>query len=256
MTKPWTLVWQQWWDRSERFRSLATVAGALIVLAVFGGAISLWLRLRDARVAAEARQTALQEAARDIDDEVGPFVTALGAIVTESDPGCVLAGRLEVPLDDLGDALNHLAWKWKSGGTDLRRSVEWMFTGAARIAGAAGLKVVTEVATLRADGALPEGALQQIQPCIREAVTNVIKPAQASNVFLRASMTNPSTLHHDVEDDGQGMSTASGGPGRDGLQNLASRMRQIGGLREMAAEPGRGVLVFFAIPLGTAKARA
>jgi signal transduction histidine kinase len=137
----------------------------------------------------------------------------------------------------------------------MRRSIEWMFTGAARIAEAAGLKVVTEMGTLRSDGTLPEGSLQQLQPCLREAVTNVVKHARASTVFLRASMTRTSMLHLEVEDDGQGMSVAAGSPGQDGLQNLAARMRQIGGRCEMAAEPGRGVLVFFEIPVGAARTK-
>jgi hypothetical protein len=249
VSKPWSLVCQQWWDRSRLLPRITAGAGGLAGVALFGGVGWQWLRRRKARVAAEARRLSFHEAARDVHDEIGPLVTTLGAIVAETGGGSLLATRLEVPLVDLGDALDHLAWKWKNDGTDLRRTVEWMLGGGARIAGAAGLKVVTEMETLRPDGVLLEGSLQQLQPCIREAVTNVVKHASATTVFLRASMSNPSTLHLEVEDDGKGMSEPSGSPGQDGLQNLTSRLRQIGGRCEIAAEPGRGVLVCFEVPL-------
>jgi hypothetical protein len=255
LSKPWTLAWQQWWDRGQKVPPIIVGTGFTLGFALIVGMGLYWLRQRDAAVATEARRAAFHEAARDVHDEIGPLVTTLGAILAEPGLAASLASRLENPMNDLGDALDHLAWKWKAEGTDMRRSIEWMFTGAARIAEAAGLKVVTEMGPLRSDGTLPEGCLQQLQPCLREAVTNVVKHARASTVFLRASMTQPSMLHLEVEDDGQGMSVAAGSPGQDGLQNLAARMRQIGGRCEMAAEPGRGVLVFFEIPLGAARTK-
>jgi hypothetical protein len=256
VTKPWTLRWQQWWDRGQKLPPLIVGTGCTIGFALTVGMGLYWLRQRDTAVAAEARRAAFHEAARDVHDEIGPLVTTLGALVADPGPATDLANRLESPLIEMGDALDHLAWKWKSEGTDLRRTVDWMFTGAARIAGSAGLKVVTEMGALRAEGSFPEGGVQQIQSCLREAVTNVVKHARASTVFLRASMVHGSMMRLEVEDDGQGMSTASGSPGQDGLQNLTSRMRQIGGRCEVAAEPGRGVLIWFEIPLGNGKAKA
>jgi hypothetical protein len=255
VTKPWTLAWQQWWDRGQKVPPLIVGTGGTAGFTLGIGMMLYWLRKRDAAVAAAARRAAFHEAARDVHDEIGPLVTTLGAVVAEPGPTTDLAHRLEFPLVELGDALDHLAWKWKSEGTDLRRTVDWMFTGAGRIAGSAGLKVVTEMGALRADGTFPEGGVQQIQSCLREAVTNVVKHARASTVFLRASMVHGAMMRLEVEDDGQGMSTSPGSPGQDGLQNLTSRMRQIGGRCEVAAEPGRGVLIWFEIPLGNGKAR-
>jgi hypothetical protein len=255
VTKPWPLAWQQWWDRSPIVPRIIVGGGIAVTFTLTLGIVLYWLRQRDAAVAAAARRTAFHEAARDVHDEIGPLVTTLGAIVAEPGPATELAHRMESHLVEMGDALDHLAWKWKSEGTDLRRTVDWMFTGAGRIAGSAGLKVVTEMSALRADGTFPEGAVQQIQSCLREAVTNVVKHARASTVFLRASMVHGAMMRLEVEDDGQGMSTAPGSPGQDGLQNLTSRMRQIGGRCEVAAEPGRGVLIWFEIPLGNGKAK-
>jgi len=255
VTKPWTLALQQWWDRGQKAPPIIVGTGGGLGFVLFVGTGLYWLRQRDANVAAEARRAAFHEAARDVHDEIGPLVTTLGAVVPDPEAATDLAHRLESPLVELGDALDHLAWKWKSAGTDVRRTVDWMFANAGKIAGSAGLKVITELGALRADGTLPEGGIQHIQSCLREAVTNVVKHAHASTIFLRASMVHGTLMRLEIEDDGRGMSTAPGSPGQDGLSNLAARMRQIGGRCEVAAEPGRGVLIWFEIPLGNGKAK-
>lgn len=254
VTKPWTLVWQQWWDRSGPVPRVLVVAACTLGLTLISGMVLRRLRQRKAAVAIDARRAAYRDAARDVHDEIGPLVTTLGAIVADQGLGQALAPRLEGPLAELGDALDHLAWKWKSEGADLRRTVDWMFTSVGKIAESAGLRVVIELGALRPKGTLPEHAVQQLQSCLREAVTNVVKHARASSVFLRASTLDESLMRLEVEDDGRGAFAASGSLGQDGLRNLTSRMRQIGGRCEVAAEPGRGVLVWFEIPLGSTKA--
>ncbi len=82
---------------------------------------------------------------------------------------------------------------------------------------------------------------------LKEALNNVVKHAQATEVWLRLKLDGPQlTLH--VEDNGRGIAEASGADANrlrsgHGLGNLARRLESVGGHCTIHSEAGRGTRV-------------
>lgn len=255
LTKPWTASAQLWWDRTstpKRFgAAFATFTASLLII----GSAVLWHRRTASARDLRAFRAGLQAAARDLHDEVGPHLTTLGALTASTGVADELPiaapNRLHQAIRDLGETLDWLTWRWKSGGTDLRATVETLFATAQAPARASGLQVLTEIGELKALGELTPAIQQELQPCLREAVNNVVRHAAASSVVLRAEMSSSTNLRLEIEDDGRGLNRDVGRPGQDGLGNLTARLSRIGGRVDVASEPGRGVLVIFDVPLKT-----
>ena len=85
---------------------------------------------------------------------------------------------------------------------------------------------------------------------IQEAITNVIRHAQATAVTMQISVKD-SVIIASVEDDGKGfdVDTAFGMPESWGLRGIRERAIAVGGKLSIDSKPGRGTIVRFEIPL-------
>lgn len=104
------------------------------------------------------------------------------------------------------------------------------------------------------DSVVPEGIADHALAVVREALANVARHAGAT----RASVAVAATDHQvrvAVRDNGRGVEAArdrggrQGRPGGNGLRNLASRARALGGQLEVAAVDGGGTEVVWQVPL-------
>ena len=101
---------------------------------------------------------------------------------------------------------------------------------------------------------LPSRALtpelrQHLFLVVREAVSNVVKHSAASTAKLSFSLAGD-ILSFRIEDDGRGFSLREAGNcGRNGLQNMRSRIEELGGEFQMRSTQGRGTVVEFKLPL-------
>jgi signal transduction histidine kinase len=80
---------------------------------------------------------------------------------------------------------------------------------------------------------------------VAEALTNVAKHAQASEVNMRVANEN-GILHVQIQDDGVGGANARKGSGLIGLKD---RVEALGGRMEIMSAPGRGTSLFAMIPV-------
>jgi signal transduction histidine kinase len=114
---------------------------------------------------------------------------------------------------------------------------------------AAEVSLTAEDATLRRITPMAEVQLLRI---IQEAMANVRKHAQASNVVVEVSQRDGS-IHASISDDGHGFDPATLGRGafpRFGLATMRERAQSVGGRLEIDAAPGRGTTVEVSIPMG------
>lgn len=93
---------------------------------------------------------------------------------------------------------------------------------------------------------LSEDVRAELFPCVREALANVLRHSQASEVWFKVRW-DTSLLKISLEDNGVGFlpSTATTG---NGLRNFRARMARIGGKVEVRSSPGRGTEVSFEVP--------
>jgi signal transduction histidine kinase len=120
-------------------------------------------------------------------------------------------------------------------------------TGLLDNAKAAGLD--TRLQTTGTPAAVPIAVEQAAYRIVQEAVTNVVRHADATSVTVRLSYLSDE-LQLTVEDDGRGASTplSNGGYGISGMKERASA---LGGQLSAGQNSGRGFSVRARLPLGT-----
>jgi len=89
----------------------------------------------------------------------------------------------------------------------------------------------------------PERALVLLR-CVQEMITNSVRHAQASNLWIRLSMTGDG-LAMSARDDGVGADKVAVG---NGLLGMAERLKQLGGKLEIESEPGAGFALHAWLP--------
>ena len=80
--------------------------------------------------------------------------------------------------------------------------------------------------------------------CVREALSNVVRHANASQVIIKATV-HLGQLELSVADDGVGIVSTR----RSGLGNLAKRARNHGGTMQVDTEPGQGATLTWRVPV-------
>lgn len=99
------------------------------------------------------------------------------------------------------------------------------------------------------DGALPASLALVAYRFVQEALQNVAKHAQATQVRLELSR-GTGVLGVEVHDNGRGMvAGAADRPGHFGLRGLQERAASVGGWVDLSSRPGQGVQLVLSIPL-------
>ena len=75
----------------------------------------------------------------------------------------------------------------------------------------------------------------------QEAVTNILRHAEAKNLLVRLQR-QPQGLTLLISDDGQGFAPATD-PGREGMAGMSERIDQLGGTLSVTSEPGKGTQI-------------
>ncbi len=192
---------------------------------------------------------------RDLHDTVIQRLFATGlslqATIRRAEDRPDVAARLEQAVDEIDATVKEI----RSTIFSLQRSGSRAGAGSVR---SEILELVSELtpilpATPRVgfDGALdtmvPSGVAEHLLHVVREALTNVAKHAQASEVSLRLSVDHQE-ITVTVNDDGMGLPTDTSG-GR-GLDNLLHRAVDLGGSFSASSRAdGRGTVVTWRAPV-------
>jgi signal transduction histidine kinase len=113
--------------------------------------------------------------------------------------------------------------------------------GVVQLVSRAGLPVSVDVTTER----LPPPLEATAYFIIAEALTNVVKHAQARRAEVNARLDGD-VLQLEVRDDGSGGAEVAGGSGLIGLQDRAAA---VGGELTVVSPPGGGTVVTAMLPL-------
>ena len=87
---------------------------------------------------------------------------------------------------------------------------------------------------------------------LQEIITNILKHAQASNMYISARTTGDTIHPHeviiDIADDGQGFDASTQTKGR-GLTNISTRLHRIGAKVAVNTQPGQGTAYEIRLPM-------
>lgn len=83
---------------------------------------------------------------------------------------------------------------------------------------------------------------------VQESLNNAIKHSEAQSIGVNLSLTQDQLLLVTIRDDGKGFNSSAVFEGHYGLQNMRSRIGEIGGKMLIASEPQKGTEIKFEVP--------
>lgn len=194
---------------------------------------------REALVRAQATAAERERIHGDLHDDIGAKL--LGMIHAAQSPA--EADRARALLQDLRDVVT------RSRGTpgSLLETLAEIRNEVSQRLNAGGIGLRWELADNLPDPLLATDRVLHLYRIVREAISNVIRHAQASNVRVRIKMIDE-RLYLDLTDDGSGADTPSSARG-SGLGNMRERAAELAGDIRWAAGTEGGTKVLLTMPL-------
>lgn len=190
--------------------------------------------------------------ARDLHDNLGADLTHLGLLCDLASSPTADPARVRAHLNELFELarqltrrVDEMVWTVNPTQDTLKGLAAFMTHQAQSYLRAANIACRLELPDPIADISLSSTQRHHLFLTVKEALHNVVKHAQASEVRIRLRISSW-RLEIEVEDDGQGIATTTEGHGSG---NMRSRMESIGGHLVRMSELGRGTIVSMVIPL-------
>jgi signal transduction histidine kinase len=181
--------------------------------------------------------------ARDLHDGLGADLARLRTFDQPANGGQAgLATTVQAALQSAEQAV----WTVNPANDTLENLVAFLQQQAERQFSGTPLRCLTDFPADLPELQLPAEVRQHVFFAVKEALTNVLKHAQAAEARLQITFASP-LLEIVVEDNGVGLPA---GPTRrfgNGLNNLRQRMVEVGGQVEFLPRPGRGTRVVFRV---------
>jgi len=198
------------------------------------------------------REDTLREISRELHDEFGQVLTAIGSMIKRTARHTSEDSPLRADLREVGevaqtalDSVRGLSQTLHPSILEelgLASTVDWYLSTVER---QLGLRVTYEkpdtMVPVRPDVAI------QVYRVLQEALSNVARHAGTAEAIVRLAFRN-GTLHLEVEDHGAGL-PAAGGPRGLGVVAMRERAELVGGRVTWSRPPAGGTLVSLVVPL-------
>ncbi len=194
--------------------------------------------------------------ARDIHDDLGAglaqiaLLADLGAAPQQDlEGGKAQFARIADRARTAIDALEEIVWAANPRNDNLARLADYVCQSADECFEAGETRCRKDVPSPLPEVPVSAEVRHNLALAVKEALTNVFKHSRARTVWLRLRWADPE-LTIEVEDDGQGFSSAGQFPAGNGLANQAARMKEIQGTVRVHSVAGQGTKVTFQVRLG------
>ena len=203
----------------------------------------------------EALEKDRSRIARDLHDQLGASLTQVALLgeMVEGDkdqPAEVEnhARQISQTARDITHVLDEIVWAVNPQNDTLDSLVTYVCKYAQDYLALADLRYRLDVpSTLPASPLRPE-IRHNVFLAAKEAITNVVRHAQAKSVWLRLKL-EPGRFTLEIEDDGCGLPDADKPSTRNGLKNMRKRMEEAGGAFAISPTPEHGTIVRLTAPL-------
>jgi len=242
--------WQTWWFR------LATVG--LFTLGVIAAVRYVSFQRLQSKVRQLEQQAALDKErgriARDIHDHLGGSLTQMTlqlelALRNRARPEKA-DHHVQRSLDTARQVIKSLdetVWAVNPGNDTLPHLIDYIGEYAVEFLDCAGIRCRLDLPDDLPGRPVAADARYHLFLAAKEALNNIVRHAEATEVRLRANVHNGSLVLV-VEDNGRGVAPAAGNAGADGLRNMRQRMEEIGGRFELESNAGGGTRISFVWP--------
>ena len=198
--------------------------------------------------------------ARDLHDDLGASLTQI-ALLSElakadlAQPQVALThlNQIFTTVGGLTRQLNEIVWAVNPANDTLEQFTSHICKFAQHYLSLAGIRCRLDFPEFLPNYPMPSPERHNLFLATKEALHNIVKHAQAGQVWLRLKL-DADVLTLLIEDDGKGCDaetvrvTPIGMVG-DGLSNMQKRMEQLGGRFAQQSRPGSGTTVRLVLPL-------
>ena len=210
------------------------------------------------RQLAERRREIEQERARvanDLHDDLGAGLTEVNMLTTLVKSPTTSAEEKNRYLGDLSEtarrmvtSLDEIVWAVNPRNDTIASLASYFGSYAQRLLDLASVSCGLDIAEDLPEHPLDPKFRQEIFLAFKEALTNVVRHARATQVWLRISVAD-GNLFVEVADDGHGLDLHERQAGSDGIANMNERMKSLGGHCEITSDAQKGTSVQFRAPL-------
>jgi signal transduction histidine kinase len=255
-----------WWT----LKRLLWIAGGLgfVALAAFGWAVVLRRQVAERtrqlerqiqeRQRAERWREIEQERARvahDLHDDLGAGLTEVNMLSSLVKSPTTSTDEKNRYLDDLTEtaarmvtSLDEIVWAVNPRNDTIASLASYFASYAQRLLDLASVSCGLDVADDLPEHPLDPKFRQEIFLAFKEALTNIVRHAQATQVWLRISVREE-RLTVELADNGRGFNSHEYKTGDDGLTNMKERLKSLGGDCEITSKIQSGTTLRFQAPL-------
>ncbi len=239
--------WQKWWFRTA------------VILCLVGTVVAVVRYLSTQKLRRQLQQQASLEKersriARDLHDQLGANLTQVALLGEMAEADKNSPAEIESHAQQISQAarettrsLDEIVWAVNPSNDTLEGLVNYVCKYAQEYLALAGLRYRAEVPVQLPAVDIPPEVRHNVFLAFKEAVNNVVKHAQASEVRVRLQL-QPGSFALNVEDNGRGLSGRNAA--RNGLRNMRKRMEDIHGEFSISPGTGGGTVVCLAVPFG------
>ncbi len=202
----------------------------------------------------EALEKERSRIARDLHDQLGANLTQVALLgeMAESDKNSPAeieshAQQISQTARETTRSLDEIVWAVNPSNDTLDGLMNYACKYAQEYLALASLRYRADVPAQLPAIPIPPEVRHNVFLAFKEAVNNVVKHAQASEVWIRLQLQSGHFVLS-IEDNGRGLD-GNAAKSRNGLRNMRKRMEDIGGQFETGTASGRGTIVRLTVPV-------
>jgi ligand-binding sensor domain-containing protein/signal transduction histidine kinase len=247
--QPW--FWQTNWFRVAAIIFILGIVAA-IVRYISTQKLRRELQLHKQQEALERERARI---ARDLHDQLGANLTQVALLgeMAEADKNSPEeieshAKQISETARETTHSLDEIVWAINPSNDTLEGLANYACKYAQEYLALAALRYRVDLPTQLPPTPIPPPVRHNVFLAFKEAVNNVVKHAQASEVWIRLRLS-PEHFILEIEDNGRGIGNQSAPQNRNGLRNMRKRMDDIRGEFSISSGANGGTIVRLKIPL-------
>ncbi|HSY74650.1 MAG TPA: ATP-binding protein, partial [Dongiaceae bacterium] len=247
---------QPWFWQTKIFRIAIIIFALAIVIAIVRFISTQKLR-RELQLhkQQEALERERARIARDLHDQLGANLTQVALLgeMAEADKNSPdeiesHAKQISETARETTHSLDESVWAINPSNDTLEGLANYACKYAQEYLALAGLRYRADLPTQLPPTPIPPEVRHNVFLAFKEAVNNVVKHAQASEVWIRLRLSSENFIL-EIEDNGRGIGNQAAPQNRNGLRNMKKRMDDIRGEFSISGGKNGGTIVRLKIPL-------
>jgi len=224
------------------FRTLVWLMG---VASVAGAIWYSVIRRLHQKLEKLSRQQALERErariAKDIHDDLGANLTLIARLghLAKQEKTVERIEKMESSARQAIKSLDEIVWAVNPRNDTLAHLIDYTGQFATDYLYAVGVSCLLDVPEQVPPIEVPSNVRHNVFLVVKEALQNIVKHADATEVWLRINATNLG-LRIVIEDNGRGFEQMPDDALADGLRNMQQRMKEIGGQCQIRSRVGQG----------------